>query len=206
MKARLAFFVTRYKLSMKNILWLVSQWRYILLAVIAALLFFELIYWLFNASTLWIIMSSPNVSIIEKIQVLLSPFESIGQASGTTLLTMMIGLAILQGISIAALTYVIRRQKKIDDRLIGGSSFITLLAVIGLGCPACGTSLITPIVALFVSGSAVAVSEQIAAVVTPIALLIAAYGVYKLGIQIANTRSLVAQKIAIANYEPDNLH
>ena len=198
MKDRTALLSTKLKLSAKNIGWLLSSWKYAVLAAVVAVVFFELIFWLFNASTFWTIMVSSGVSVSEKFNVLLSPFEAIGQASGVWLLSMMVILALLQGVSIAALAYVIRRQKKIDDKLVGGSSLITLLAIVGLGCPACGTSLITPIVALFVSSSAVAVSETITAFVTPLAVGIAAYGVYVLGLQIANTRTRTAQEQRVA--------
>ncbi|NCU37576.1 hypothetical protein EOL96_00730 [Candidatus Saccharibacteria bacterium] len=205
MTQRLSLLLMKLRLSAKSIGKLLVQWRYAVLAMVIAVLFFELIYWLFNASVLISIMTSPQVSISEKIAVLASPFEAIGQASGIGLLSLIISLAIVQGISIAALTFVIRHQKKLDDKLVSGSSFVTLLAIIGLGCPACGTSLITPIVALFVSGSAVAVSEQITVFVTPIALAIALYGLYVIGLRVANTYATLAHKKVVANLNVNDL-
>lgn len=194
MKDQIALTRTKVGLSIKNTLWLMSNWKYASLAFIVAFIFFELIYWLFNLSIISTILTSTNVPFYDKIKTLLSPVESIQQASGSVLLVMMLALAVLQGVIIASLVYIVRRQKKIDDKLASGSSLVAVLAVVGLGCPACGTSLITPIVALFVSGSATAVSEKIAIFVTPFALAIAMYGVYMVGLRISNVRMIQNQK------------
>lgn len=185
---RLRFFVVKLKLSAKTLAWLLAKWRYSLLALTIAFLFFELMYWLFNMSVLGIILGSGNVSFTDKIAVLLSPFHSVAAASGIFLFTLMLLVSLTQGVAIAALTYIFRHQNKIDPSLIGGSSVVSLLALLGLGCPACGTSLLTPLVAVFVSGSAVAISEKIMNVVLPFALTIGIYGLYVVGLKLANVR------------------
>lgn len=189
MKQKLKFFITKLQLSMRTIGWVLTQWRYALLATAFAILFFELIYWLFNLSVLTTILTSGNVTPLEKLEVLASPVQAIASAEGMTTALLILILAIIQGINLAVLTYTIKHQPKVDQKLVGGSTVVTFLAVLGLGCPACGTSLITPIVAVFVSGSAVAVSERIAAIVTPIALLVALYGMYVVGLRAATIRA-----------------
>lgn len=189
MQQKLKFFITKLQLSMRTIGWVLTQWRYALLATAFAILFFELIYWLFNLSVLTTILTSGNVTPLEKLEVLASPVQAIASAEGMTTALLILILAIIQGINLAVLTYTIKHQPKVDQKLVGGSTVVTFLAVLGLGCPACGTSLITPIVAVFVSGSAVAVSERIAAIVTPIALLVALYGMYVVGLRAATIRA-----------------
>jgi len=188
MKATLRFLSVKLKLSVKTLLWLLAQWRYSLLACIVAVLFFELMYWLFNLSVLGIILGSGNVSFTEKVSVLLSPFHSVAAASGVFLFILMVLVSLTQGIAIASLAYIFRHQRAIDPGLIGGSSAVSLLALLGLGCPACGTSLLTPIVAIFVSGSAVAVSERIMNILLPFAFLAGLYGLYAVGLKLANVR------------------
>lgn len=188
MRIRWQLFVIKARLSAKTLSWLMTKWRYALLALLVALLFFELMYWLFNLNILTTILLSGNVSFGDKLAVLASPLRSILVSSGATTLVLMIILSLVQGLNIAALTYVVRHQQKLDTEAIGGSSIISLLVLFGLGCPACGTSLITPIVAIFVSGSAVAVSEQIMMFILPIALLVGLYGLYVIGIKTANAR------------------
>lgn len=189
MQQKLKFFITKLQLSVRTIGWVLTQWRYALLATAFAILFFELIYWLFNLSVLTTILTSGNVTPLEKLEVLASPVQAIASAEGMTTALLILILAIIQGINLAVLTYTIKHQPKVDQKLVGGSTVVTFLAVLGLGCPACGTSLITPIVAVFVSGSAVAVSEKIAAIVTPIALLVALYGMYVVGLRAATIRA-----------------
>lgn len=188
MKVRWSLFLVKLKLSVKTLLWLFSNWRYSVLAIVLAGLFFELVYWLFNLQVLGIILSSTRLSIVEKLSTLLSPFQAIGGVSGRFTLSMMIALSLIQGVSIAALTYSIKNQPKVDNKLLGGSTVVGFLAVVGLGCPACGTSLITPIVALFASGSAVAISENITAIALPLAIAIGLYGLYVLGLRISTIR------------------
>lgn len=195
MKDRISLTLAKLRLSIGAVAWLLStRWRYALLALLIAVLFFELVYWFFNFPVLSTIVFSGNVSLIEKLQVLSSPVQSIGAASGGLLLTFMLLLALVQGILLASLIYVVRQQRKVDDKLVSGSSFATLFAIIGLGCPACGTSLITPVVALFISGSAVTVSQRITLVATPLALGIGLYGLYAVGLKLANVRAKESAK------------
>ena len=70
---------------------------------------------------------------------------------------------------------------------------VGILALVGLGCPACGTSLVTPIVAMVASGSAVAVAESITRIALPVALVAGVAGLYYAGLQAANVRALREQ-------------
>jgi hypothetical protein len=151
--------------------------------------FFELIYWLFNIDLAILLFGNPSISIAKKLEVFVSPLTTISNENGTFATMQMWLISIIQGINIALLTYIVRHQRKLDAGAIGGSSFVGILAIIGLGCPACGTSLVTPIVAMFASGSAVVVSESIVAIVLPLAILIGLYGTYSLGIKAANVRA-----------------
>lgn len=83
-------------------------------------------------SVLGIILGSGNVSFTDKIAVLFSPFHSVAAASGIFLFTLMLLVSLTQGVAIAALTYIFRHQNKSDPSLIGGSSVVSLLALLGL--------------------------------------------------------------------------
>lgn len=176
-------------LSVKTHWWLLRRWKYAVLALFAAFLFFELIYWLFNTSVLRIVLSSTNLNILEKLRFVFDPLWSLGSTNGVYTAVLMILLSLVQGQSIAALIYTIRHQQKFDPAAIGGGSIAGLLAIIGLGCPACGTSLVTPIVAIFVSGSTVAVSESITRIALPLALIVGLYGMYAIGLKAATARA-----------------
>lgn len=179
----------KVKLSLKTLWWLFVQPTYSLLAFFIATIFFELVYWIFNLQAFFLLMASPRLGLTDKLSVVLSPFTSINSQNGPILFVLMIALAVLQGLSLTALIYAVRHQPKTDSKLLGGSVILGFLALIGLGCPACGTSLVTPVVALFVSGSAVAVSEQITTIALPLAIIIGLYGLYVLGLRISTIRA-----------------
>lgn len=178
----------KIQISAKTLWWLFVQPVYAAIAIVLAFGFFELVYWMFNLATFFSLMTTGNLGIADKASVLFSPFTSMQLQNGAFIFIFMILLAILQGLSLSALIYAMRHQPKTDSKLLGGSAVLGFLAVVGLGCPACGTSLITPVVALFVSGSAVAVSEQITAIALPLAILIGLYGLYVLGLRISTIK------------------
>lgn len=198
MKMRIKLFGMKLKIALQTLAWLFKQPRYIAFAAIISLLFFEFVYWMFNVPLLTTLMASNNLSINDKLALLLGPFTYVQNQNGIVVFSMMIGLALIQGASLAALTFAIRHQPKTDSKLLGGSAVVSLLAVVGLGCPACGTSLITPIVALFISGSAVAVSEQITAFTLPLAIIIGLYGLYVTSLR----TSTIKAALQMAQTEP----
>ena len=189
MKARLQFVKIKALVAARTHWWLLRQWRYALLALGAAFMFFELIYWLFNTSVLRIVLASANLSMLEKLHFVVNPLWSLADTNGVYTAILMIAISLVQGQSVAALVYTLRHQQKFDAVAITGGSVAGFLAIIGLGCPACGTSLVTPIVAIFVSGSAIAVSESITHIALPLALLVGLYGLYAIGLKAASARA-----------------
>lgn len=189
MRLKLQLFFMKFKLSFKNLFWLLQKYNYLALAILAAIVFFEFVYWVFNLNVLSSILFSSNVSTLDKLDTLISPFTQLADANGSSIFMSMILLSMIQGIAIAGLIYVIKNQDKPDAKLIGGGSFVGLLAIIGLGCPACGTSLLTPLLALVVSGSAVSLSEVITRFTLPLSIVIGIYGLYVLGQRLAALRA-----------------
>lgn len=190
MNAKTKLLVLKIHIATKNLVWLMTRLNYLILAIGLSLLFFEFVFWMFSLSTLWTLMSSSRLSLADKFDVLFSPFTSLQAQNGMATFVMMILLSIIQGVALAALVYVIRNQPKVDTKLLGGSATVGFLALIGLGCPACGTSLVTPIVAIFVSGSAASVSETITEIALPIAIAVGVYGLYVVGKHVANVRAM----------------
>lgn len=91
-------------------------------------------------------------------------------------------LALLQGILIGLLVTVIKYSKKGTDNSasVQNSGIVAILAVLGSGCPTCGTALLTPVLtAIF--GSGVALAGTVSAVITWLAILLALFTLKKLG-------------------------
>lgn len=187
-KARWQLLRTKCLLSGRSLVWLFSHLRYSVFALLGAVGFFELVYWMLKPTVFWVLMTSSHLSISDKLQQLIGPFSYTYIQNGFVITAIMLSLALAQGLSLAAVIYVLRHQPKLDEALLGEGVLVSFIALIGLGCPACGTSLITPIVAMFVSGSATAVSQVIARIILPIALLISLYGLYVLGLRVATIR------------------
>lgn len=188
-KAHWKLLKTKYALSGSSLVWLFGHMRYSVLALISAIGFFELVYWMLKPTVFWVLMTSQQLSVFDKLQQLTGPFWYTYIQNGFVATTIMLLLALAQGLSLAAVIYVLRHQPKLDEALLGEGALVSFVALIGLGCPACGTSLITPIVAMFVSGSATAVSQTIARIILPIALLVGLYGLYTLGLRVATIRA-----------------
>lgn len=187
--SRWNFLVAKLKVSASALVWLFSHLRYAVTAMLAALFFFELVYWMLKLPVFWTLMTSSNLSLFDKLHQLTGPFTYLTAQNGYFIASLMVLLAIIQGVSLTAVVYAVRHQPKLDETLLGESAVIGFIALIGLGCPACGTSLITPIVALFVSGSAVTVSQVIARILLPLAVLVGLYGLYVVGLRVANIRA-----------------
>ena len=91
-------------------------------------------------------------------------------------------LALLQGTLIGLLVTVIKYSKKGTDNSasVQNSGIVAILAVLGSGCPTCGTALLTPVLtAIF--GSGVALAGTVSAMITWLAILLALVTLKKLG-------------------------
>ena len=91
-------------------------------------------------------------------------------------------LALLQGLLIGLLVVVIKHSKTGTDNSasVQNSGIVAILAILGSGCPTCGTALLTPILTT-IFGSGVALTGTVSAVVTWLALLLALFTIKKLG-------------------------
>lgn len=129
--------------------------RYSLVAVGVAFIVLSAALLLSNISVIIQVFSSSAVTLIEKFVFLLSLYGSL--ITNFTILTGLYLLIIsaLFGVNIALLTYYIRRRKinsknsKAELTSIGG----ILSAVLGIGCAACGSVILTAILGIFGAGS-----------------------------------------------------
>lgn len=192
MKFNLGLIRTKLILSLRSAWSVLVQPRYAALAVVFGFVFFEIVYWAFNLSILRVVLGS-GLGVGEKTVFMLSPFKDIFTTTGGLVGTLMILVAVVQGINLSMLVYTVKHQKKLNAGVIGGGSIAGLLAVVGLGCSACGTSLLVPIVTIFASTSAVAISEKITVIAPLLAVIVGLVGVYYLGIQVANVKAKLKQ-------------
>lgn len=127
-----------------------KNFRYLLAASLIAVFVFTVAVWLPNLSLVGVVVFSETVSFVEKLNILTSLYGSIHTNFTAISAGYTIVISILFGISIALLTYYVRRQRS----LVGGKSTAASIGGIvsgffGIGCAACGTFLITTFLATF---------------------------------------------------------
>lgn len=184
-------FWLKLRTSFRSVKTICTKPAYISLALITAFLFMQLILWSTNFSLARYIVFTDAISAPDKLSFFASStfdvFTSISRLSNVLLVL----VSLLQGVVIASLVYVIRFNRSVDTKIVGGSVFATVLATIGLGCVACGTSLLVPIVAIFASSSAAVITKSLTTPVMILSIFVAMFSLYKVGLQAA---SVLAQE------------
>lgn len=104
-------------------------------------------------------------------------------------------LALLQGLLIGLLVVVVKNTPKPNRKQatkspedatldasasIQNSGIVAILAILGSGCPTCGTALLTPILTT-IFGSGVALAGTVSSIITWLAILLALFTLGKLG-------------------------
>ena len=159
--------------------------QYFLLAAVTSLIFVLVIFFAINANFYGPLMMS-QLPFLDKIALLGAMLSDIFTQGFTSINgALLIVVSVLQGISIAAVTFTAKKNKveeKTVTRQVGLSGIASVAAAIGLGCVPCGTSIILPIVAIFFSGAAAATAANIAStIVLTLALLLSIFSLYKSG-------------------------
>ena len=75
-----------------------------------------------------------------------------------------------------------QKRPKQNKGGISDAGIVAGLAVLGSGCPTCGTALITPLVGAIFSGSSYAIAGAISGIITVIAIIVAIFSLKKVGL------------------------
>lgn len=195
------FILIKIKLSLRSVGAVISRPLYAAYAFIFAFMFMQLILWGINFSVAQYVIRTANITIISKIDFFASATRDVFINIFVSSNALLIAVSVLQGIVIATLLYVIKYNRSVDKKVIGSSVFATALATIGLGCVACGTSLLVPIVAIFASSSAAVITKSLTTPVLVLSILISIFSLYKTGLQ-ASTVIANENSTTIADEEP----
>lgn len=181
----LTMLVTKFQASFKGIISVIKQPRYLLLTLALSVVFVELLFWLNNINLLFYIFLTPNLNILQKIQFVASTYTSIWQSSTSFVAYMFLIISFLQGNMMACLFYIVRRKRiKGIVKTAGSGGLASILAALGLGCAACGTSLITPILAFLFSSTSTALADSVGGYVLILGAIVSIYGLYSIGLKI----------------------
>ena len=135
-------------------------WAYVLVAVIVALVVLVFATWLPNLGLVWQITVSPSVPLIDKAEILLALVGSIGTNFTVFSALYTIAIAALFGINVAMVAYYLNLRKQSISRT-GRASAATSLGGLasgffGIGCAACGTFVLGPVLSLVGAGGLIA--------------------------------------------------
>lgn len=125
------------------------------LAFLVSVLAFVFAVWLPNIRLVAGIVSSPEVPFWSKLELPLSLLGSIATNFTPLSATYTIAIAVLFGVYIAMITYFLKRRiKDIKQSGIATGLFGITSGVLGVGCAACGSFLLTSVLSLVGAGGA----------------------------------------------------
>jgi len=130
-----------------------SAKRYLAFGIIIAFIVFALAVWLPNFKLVFQILTSSTASIADKFGILVGLFGSIKTNFTFISATYTIAIAVLFGINVAMIAYYMRRNKQLAGSkgvAVGFSGLVS--GFFGIGCAACGTFILGPLLALVGAG------------------------------------------------------
>ena len=134
-----------------------SKGWYVLLAATIALAIFVLTTWLGNLGLVWQIATSQWLPPFDKAKILLALIGSISTNFTIFSGSCAIAIAVLFGMNIAVITYVFRehrRQGSQSGQIVTATSLGGLVSgLLGIGCAACGTFVLSPALAFLGAGT-----------------------------------------------------
>lgn len=112
-------------------------------------------------------------------------------------------VSLLQGILIGLIVLLWNKKREQKAENLEKAGIITGLIALGAGCPTCGTTLLTPLLAAFFSTGGLAIAGTISTIVTILAIIIAIFALKRLGLEtyaiIINERYLKKKEVREKN-------
>lgn len=90
-------------------------------------------------------------------------------------------IAILQGILIGLIVLLWKKKREQSTANLERAGIITGLIALGAGCPTCGTTLLTPLIAAIFSTGSLSIAGTVSTIVTWLAVIIAVFALKRLG-------------------------
>lgn len=110
-------------------------------------------------------------------------------------------ISILQGTLIGLIILLWKKKQNAEN--LEKAGIITGLIALGAGCPTCGTTLLTPLLATFFSTGGLAIAGTVSIIVTIIAIIVAIFALKRLGLEtyaiIINERYLKKKEVREKN-------
>lgn len=176
--------------SKATLVFLYDNPLYALIGLAISVVFFEIIFWSLNLSLAWFLFTSPQLDLIDKLELIVGTYANIFRLPLAPLTTLIFIVSLVQGAIIAAIAYLMRlnvQANKSTSKLFGNVGAAGALSVLGLGCVPCGASLLAPLLAIIVGTSAPALVEDVGEIAAVLALVVSLYALFIVGERLADS-------------------
>ena len=191
LKARLAKWLDEFKLAGLGIMGLTRRPRFFMIFGITFVVFGTLLSMFASGFSAFNLFFASDFG--GKMSVVAGAFLAlfgVGRSFGDFLL--IFTLTILQALLIAMIVMIYRDRRrkkqqvdsqKQDTDAVQSAGIAAFLALLGSGCPTCGTTLITPLLSAVVGGGSYAVAGMVSGTLTAVAIIIMVLSIKKLGVE-----------------------
>lgn len=170
-----------WQLAFKGLFLVTRRWKFDLIVLIAFLFFGTLLNLLASGSAGLALLGAADFG--GKLQILGQAFLNIfGVGRNFLDFLLILAVSLLQGILIGLVAFVWKKRKDNADNL-QRAGIVVGLAILGSGCPTCGTTLLGPLVGAVLGSSGVALAGTISGVFTAVAIILALFAMKKLGFE-----------------------
>lgn len=161
-------------------------------AVVGMFVVMGVILWSLNLDVLRFVVFESGISTYDKFTFFISVYRGIFSAFGNLQALSIIVFSILFGINLALLCFVLLRQR--SRKALTGSSVAGLgAAILGGGCIACGTSVLTPLLTSLGVLGATALTSSLGVILNIVGSILIMWSLYKLGLLVGTILAKQAQ-------------
>ena len=182
--------IDEWKLALSGVVLATREWRFSLAFVLAFIFFGTLINLLSSSGAAWDLFWATDLS--GKMTILGDGFLAIfgiGRSFIDWLLVFTV--TILQSILIGLIVFVWQKRRRSQrEQVIAtvknannvqDAGLVAGLAILGSGCPTCGTTLLAPVISTFFSSSSYALAGVVSGVLTAVAVILALFALKRVG-------------------------
>ncbi len=175
----------KIKIALKGILGVMKNPLYVLGSIAVGFITLGIILWSLNTQLLWYIVVEAPINFAQKLEFVTDVYGGIATNYESTQSMIMLLFSFLFGVNIMLIVFVVRNgafKLSKNKSSVGGLT----AAIIGGGCIACGTSIITPIIASFGATATISLNNTVGTLVNTIGIVFILYSLLGLG-QLAAT-------------------
>lgn len=170
--------LAQWKIFAKAFIVVFVRPRYFIMAVLVAILDYLLIIFIHQSKFILYVWSTDLFGLITKLKLTVGSFLSVEtNFVSAQSFWLVILLALLIGINVAMLAYLLRRQA-IVSKEAGMSLFGVIASVFGIGCAACGSVVLTSLFGIGVTTSIISFLPLAGVEFMIVALIVIIYSIY----------------------------